>query len=209
MRHVRPGTWTFSTNQSADGISLYDQYSHLGDLRRILDQNPQLKTALGGDYFITPDIVVSKAPLSDDELNAGDSTRNLVGDGELVGRRSPIRAANLPESLSTLHASVSCKWTIRSDRVQNTRTEALNLLRNRKGKTPHVIAVTAEPLPSRIASIAMGTGDLDCVYHAALDELLAAGREDASLRDQLEILETLVAGRRLRDISDLPLDLAL
>lgn len=31
------------------------------------------------------------------------------------------------------HASISAKFTMRSDRAQNSRTEALNLIRNRKG----------------------------------------------------------------------------
>lgn len=68
--------------------------------------------------------------------------------------------------------------------------------------------VTAEPLPSRIASIALGTGDLDCVYHFALYELIAAVKE-AELEDAGEMLRILVEGKRLRDISDLPLDLAV
>ena len=107
-----------------------------------------------------------------------------------------------------LHASVSCKWTIRSDRVQNSRAEALNLIRNRKGKLPHVVAVTAEPLPSRLASLCFGTGDLDCIYHIALDELLRAV-EELGYDDALSTLQELVDGRRLKDISDLPLDLAV
>ena len=97
---------------------------------------------------------------------------------------------------------------MRSDRAQNTRTEALNLIRNRKGRLPHIVAVTMEPMPSRLASLALGTGDLDCVYHAALYELqatvMALPYEDAQ-----EMLNTLIAGNRLRDISDLPLDLAV
>lgn len=60
----------------------------------------------------------------------------------------------------------------------------------------------------RIASIAMGTGDVDCTYHAALHELLA-GAAEAGREDQLDSLRILVDGRRLRDISDLPLDLAI
>ena len=32
--------------------------------------------------------------------------------------------------------------------------------------------MTAEPAPSRLAAIALGTGDIDCVYHFALPELL-------------------------------------
>jgi len=97
---------------------------------------------------------------------------------------------------------------IRSDRAQNTRTEALNLIRNRKGKVPVVVAVTFEPLPTRIASIALGTGDLDCTYHAALQEL-EESVEGIKNEDQADMLRTLVGGRRLRDISDLPFDLAV
>ena len=107
-----------------------------------------------------------------------------------------------------LHASVSAKWTIRSDRAQNSRTEALNLIRNRKGHLPHIVVVTGEPLPSRLASLALGTGDIDCVYHFALYELMEAvksvGDESAN-----EMLGILINGKRLKDISDLPLDLAV
>jgi len=71
-----------------------------------------------------------------------------------------------------------------------------------------VIVVTAEPLPSRIASIALGTGDIDCVYHFALPELTSSLRE-LDYRDAKEMLEIMVSGRRLKDISDLPLDLAV
>src|SRR5215472_8968292 len=55
------------------------------------------------------------------------------------------------------------------------------------------------------ASLAYGTGDIDCVYHIALDELIetvnALDYPDA--RDTLMIM---IRGKRLRDISDLPLD---
>ncbi len=77
-------------------------------------------------------------------------------------------------------------------------------MRNRKGSVPKAVAVTAEPLPSRIGSIAYGTGDLDCIYHIALPELLAACKAE----DDDEELRVLIEGRRLRDIADRPLDLA-
>jgi hypothetical protein len=70
------------------------------------------------------------------------------------------------------------------------------------------MAVTAEPLPTRLASLALGTGDLDCVYHFALPELREAV-EKVGGEDQLEMLLGMVDGRRLRDISDLPFDLAI
>ena len=53
----------------------------------------------------------------------------------------------------------------------------------------------------------MGTGDIDCVYHMALTELASSVKESGN-EDQQEMLDTLVAGNRLRDISDLPFDLA-
>ena len=68
--------------------------------------------------------------------------------------------------------------------------------------------VTAEPMPNRLASLALGTGDIDCVYHFALYELVRAVKEVGS-EDAAETLETLVQGKRLKDISDLPLDLAV
>ncbi len=95
-----------------------------------------------------------------------------------------------------------------SDRAQNVRTEALNLIRNRKGHTPHIAVVTAEPLPTRLASIAYGTGDLDCIYHFALHELYKA-TTDTQHEDQLRVLDEMIDLNRLRDISDLPFDLAI
>ena len=118
-----------------------------------------------------------------------------------------MRASN-PGSAMILHASISCKWTIRSDRAQNARSEGLNLVRNRKGRLPHVVVVTAEPTPSRIASIALGTGEIDCVYHFALYELRATLIEQG-FEESLAMLDMMINGKRLKDISDLPLDLGV
>ena len=138
--------------------------------------------------------------MADEAINQNDS---LLGDDEMA-LHTPLRRANA--QVDILHASVSCKWTIRSDRSQNGRTEGLNLIRNRKGKTPYTVVVVGEPIPGRIASLAYGTGDIDCVYHFALPELTEAAADSDSNSD---LLQTLVAGRRLRDISDLPFDLAI
>ena len=68
--------------------------------------------------------------------------------------------------------------------------------------------MTGEPAPNRIASIALGTGDIDCVYHFALLELLETV-QSLSFADAEEMLHTMIDGKRLRDIADLPLDLAI
>ncbi len=197
LQHLRPGRWHFTVSGE---IHQFAQYRHLADLKNILQAHRQLHAALG-DYLIHPDIIVARYPVTDEEINE----REALLDGQEAATLTPLRAANNEALL--LHASVSCKWTMRSDRAQNVRTEALNLIRHRKGHTPHVVVVTAEPLPGRLASLALGTGDLDCVYHVALPELRQAvaafGEESAQ-----ELLETMIHGQRLRDISDLPLDLA-
>jgi hypothetical protein len=198
LEHLRPGEWKFSLH---DRISDFHQYSHLSDLAEIIDRNRTLKTMLG-DYFIAPDIVVARAPVDDSEIDRG----QILSANPILPEFTPLRASL--GSRPTLHASISCKWTIRSDRSQNARTEALNLIRNRKGHTPHIAVVTGEPMPTRIASIALGTGDIDCVYHFALQELVDAVRETGD-EAAVESLIMMIDGCRLRDISDLPFDLAL
>jgi hypothetical protein len=69
--------------------------------------------------------------------------------------------------------------------------------------------VTAEPLPSRIASLALGTGGVDCVYHFALKEMQEAVAALDREEDAKQMIANLVEGLRLKDISDLPLDLAI
>jgi hypothetical protein len=201
LNHLRPGEWSYSTHRL---ISQFNQYSHLFELDKKIRKDKELSLSMGRDYIIKPDIVVGREPMTDDEINKHDF---LIEANDNFGRLTPLRKTNYPNPLPILHASISCKWTVRSDRGQNARTEALNLIRNRKGNLPHVVAVTAEPLPTRIASLALGTGDLDAVYHFALFELHKAIKQVNNL-DQLDMLEMLIEGKRLRDISDLPFDLA-
>lgn len=202
LLHLRPGIWTVLQASGNDlDLAAFEQYSHLKEIEVLTRKYPELRTVFGGDYFIKPDIVIFRSPEEDGEINR---KRFLVNNS--CAALASLRKRN--NNLAILHASVSCKWTIRSDRTQNSRSEALNLIRNRKGHTPHIVVVTAEPLPSRLASICLGTGDIDCVYHFALPELREA-IGDLKFADATDALDTLVHGKRLRDISDLPLDLAV
>ncbi|MYB39408.1 MAG: restriction endonuclease [Gammaproteobacteria bacterium] len=194
LQHLRPGEWRFSVGGD---IQQFVQYRHLSDVAELTQRHKELRTVFG-DYIVKPDIVVRRNPESDETLNA----QGVLVHGADSASHTPLRRAN--SEWPILHASVSCKWTIRSDRSQNARTEGLNLIRNRKGKSPHIVVVTAEPLPTRIASLALGTGDIDCVYHFALPELEAATEGGETDR---ELVEMLVTGDRLRDITDLPFDL--
>jgi len=199
LRHLRPGQ--YKVGKGFGTIADFDQYEHLAALVEIAKENPQLAAALGSDYLIKPDVVIVRYPEKDDVINA---TEVLVDDS--LARFTSLREINKPRPM--LHASVSCKWTLRSDRAQNARSEGLNLVRNRKGRLPHIAVVTGEPTPNRIASIALGTGDIDCVYHFALPELMQTVKE-LHYEDSEEMLHTMIDGKRLRDISDLPLDLVI
>lgn len=208
LSHLRPGKWIVRDlgNQNSIETSDFSQYEHLAILKELASNSPVLQTTLGNGYVISPDIVVSRMPCSDEEINSG-----VIWVDDNICDHADIRAKNSNKEI--LHASVSAKWTMRSDRAQNSRTEALNLIRNRKGHLPHIMVVTAEPLPSRLASLALGTGDIDCVYHIALYELVDAVRkvveENEEREDVFESLQQLIDGKRLKDISDLPLDLAV
>lgn len=48
---------------------------------------------------------------------------------------------------------------------------------------PHLVAGTAKPMPSRMAAIARGTGEVDAAYHVALNALQSAV-EDAGSTQQ-------------------------
>jgi len=204
LGHLRPGQWSVHkvpSRGAASGVARYEQYAHLVDLAAAVESNPSLAAVLGNAYAIAPDVVVSRAPVSDEEIN---THRFLVDD--TVATHASLRASVQPNPI--LHAVVSCKWTLRSDRAQNARSEALNLVRNRKGRLPHVVVVTGEPTPVRISSLALGTGDIDCVYHFALPELVAAVGDKGG-EDTKELLDMMIEGKRLKDIADLPLDLAV
>ena len=148
-------------------ITQFVQYAHLARIKEIAEDDPTLRSSLGTDYLIKPDITIG------------------------------IVTGLLPH----LHAAVSCKWTIRSDRVQNIRHEGVVLTRHRRGRQPHFVAVTAEPLPSRLAAIARGTGELDCVYHIALQQLRTACSNKPKASDTLD---ELIEQDRLRPLNELP-----
>jgi hypothetical protein len=149
-------------------ITDYAQYAHLTALDAVIRADPNLRVTVGRDYLIKPDVVVA-----------------LMG--------TPTATPH-----PWMHAAVSCKWTIRSDRVQNIRHEFGQMIRHRRGRQPHLVTVTAEPLPSRLASIARGTGEVDATYHVAFEELATAVAASSN-HGQQEAWAEVVGQGRLRD----------
>ena len=203
LQNLRPGKWHIAKlgNRNATKTSSFAQYEHLEYLSQLTKNDARLAASMGNDYMVAPDVVIYRETEPDDMIHAG--TPNV---DDCTCRLADIRRSN--NTLPILHASISAKWTMRSDRAQNSRTEALGLIRNRKGRLPHIVVVTGEPMPARLASLAMGTGDIDCVYHFALYELVESVKE-AQAEDSIELLNILIQGKRLKDISDLPLDLSV
>lgn len=203
LQNLRPGKWHITKlgNRNSIKVSSFAQYEHLEYLELLTKGDAKLAASMGNDYMVAPDIVIFREPEPDETINFP----VCIIDNS-VCKLSDIRKEN--NGLPILHASISAKWTMRSDRAQNSRTEALGLIRNRKGHLPHIVVVTGEPMPTRLASLAMGTGDIDCVYHFALNELIDAVY-DIHAEDSIELINILIQGKRLKDISDLPLDLAV
>jgi hypothetical protein len=57
-------------------------------------------------------------------------------------------------------------------------------------------------MPTRLASLARGTAEVDALYHVALDEL-DAGVRASGAREQIAVLDELVGHDRLKDLSEL------
>lgn len=204
LQSLRPGDWQIENvggSRVGYQIAKYEPYTHLDDLAEAIRQDPMLSAVLGNSYQISPDVIVTRGPEPDEVINRDQPLVDVS-----TANRAIIRSTNQDRRI--IHAVVSCKWTLRSDRAQNARSEALGIIRNRKGRAPHVVVVTAEPTPSRLASLALGTGDIDMVYHFALPELMEAVAQSGSDEAQ-SMLGILLDGKRLRDIADLPLDLAV
>lgn len=203
LQELRPGVWHIVKlgNRNTIKTSSFAQYEHLEYLSHLTENDAKLAASMGNDYMVAPDVVIYRETVEDSEINKS----QLIVDDD-IAKMAYIRKKN--GGLPILHASISAKWTMRSDRAQNSRTEALGLIRNRKGNLPHIAVVTGEPLPGRLASLALGTGDIDCMYHFALYELIDAVQASGA-EDSIELLNVLIQGKRLKDISDLPLDLAV
>src|SRR5437870_3403150 len=69
LGHLRPGNWHIRRGSEA-GIALHEQYAHLTALDRAASRDPELAAALGSDYIIKPDVVITRETEEDAVLNA-------------------------------------------------------------------------------------------------------------------------------------------
>jgi hypothetical protein len=158
---------------SGHEASAFEQYRHLEEMQRLI------------------------------AADASGTLRATIGTDYRVKPDVTVSLTGTQGKQAFLHAAVQCKWTLRSDRAQNVRHDAVMLIRNRRGRLPHIVPVTAEPLPTRLASLARGTGEIDALYHVAFDELIAAVPACGN-KQQAAALDELVGHGRLRDLNTLP-----
>ncbi|MEY9967528.1 hypothetical protein ABIA33_005599 [Streptacidiphilus sp. MAP12-16] len=202
----------------------FEQYAHLNVARslgnedglEVADALAVLEAALATDPYPVHDgleqaVLAVRAAVAGAEerrkllidLMADESPLNL----DLAVQRPTTVAAEASTSVPPhLVAGFSLKWSLRTDRLQDPRTQGSQMAAMRRGRMPHFAAVTMEPRPYYLGRLGMGTGDLDCVYHLALPELAKAvedvyvGPKRAKQRDTFR---RLVDQRRLRDYDDL------
>ena len=93
LSHLRPGEWEFSLGGD---IRDYEQYLHLSDVRRMVEQHEELRIIFG-DYIVTPDIVVCRVPVSDSKINESEALLN----DDNVASYTPLRCANSQASIPT------------------------------------------------------------------------------------------------------------
>ncbi len=168
----------------------------LSNLSHIRPGNWKFINGLRADDF--EQIDVCRVPVCDEEINR---FQQLVS-GNQVANMTYLRQENGKDFL--LYAVIICIEKISmSDNRIDTLVSGVNISR----RCPYFV-VTTELIPSHLARVVLGVGDIDCIYHFALPELISAV-EQADNQDQLEMLQTMIEGRRLRDISDLPFDLAV
>lgn len=118
---------------------------------------------------------------------------------------SEPQSGRLPE----LEIGLSLKWSLRTDRLQDPRSQGAKLAVLRRGRMPHYAAVTMEPRPSLLKMLCGGSGDLDCVYHLHLPALAAAidevygSKSDRTSKRIVADFSRLVEQRRVRDYDEL------
>jgi NgoMIV restriction enzyme len=112
LGHLRSGIWDVHqvTGRNRLEIARYEQYAHLVALDRAAKNDAELAAALGSDYTISPDIVVVRDTETDEAIN----TPDLLVDNH-IAKLASLRKTN--GGLPLLHASISCKWTIRSQKL--------------------------------------------------------------------------------------------
>jgi hypothetical protein len=212
------------TSVDANGrLSGFEQFAHLAvlpELSKGVSKDVQTASRALNRYIrgkITRPADVQRLELLIEKLSVAmaeeESTRRRLlerlGDESLLKLDIAMsrHVGDDPDILPHLLAGLSLKWSLRTDRAQDCRSQGAKMSALRRGRMPHFAAVTMEPRPQMLVLLGRGSGDVDCVYHLALPALIdavdEAGTGSNARRKMRDTLRQLVEQRRVRDYDEL------
>ncbi|WP_213281124.1 NgoMIV family type II restriction endonuclease [Cellulomonas hominis] len=202
----------------------FDQYRHVGALRgfepgrskefikawKRLTSHAR-KGASGAALARVETLIGDVESVIDSEAEHLSSLLAQAGDESLLGLDLTVSRAVEPPARPQLAIGLSLKWSLRTDRAQDCRSQGAKMSALRRGRMPHFGVLTMEPRPYMLNLLGGGSGDVDCVYHldlpaltAAVDTVYVGPRRTAS-RD---LFHRLVEQRRVRDYDELVAEIA-
>lgn len=207
--------------QPERALNAFEQFRHVGALR---DMRPEPSREYDRAWRAVGRFVRSKLTdtkdlarfdalahaVDDATTNETESRRVLL---EEVGQESLLKldvtaSQQRPGPRApTLEVGLSLKWSLRTDRAQDCRSQGAKMAGLRRGRMPHFAVVTMEPRPYMLNLLGGGSGEVDCVYHLDLPALTMAIEEtcvgNPRRRATLDTFNRLVSQRRLRDWDEL------
>ena len=89
LQNLRPGNWTVMRlgNKSKVKTANFAQYEHLFDLAEAVRDNPKLQAALGNDYLVSPDVIVSRGLCEDAESTNWGISSTILFARKLISAR--------------------------------------------------------------------------------------------------------------------------
>lgn len=207
---------------SEQSLGSFEQYAHIRAVKELIkeledDHTKSLRdlaTYVEELSLSAVEIAALKRLIEDAENEQSEADQKRRRLMEILGEESLLNldvTVHRPPSHSTsiidhLVAGFSLKWSLRTDRAQDCRTQGAKMAALRRGRMPHFAAVTMEPRPYFLAILGRGSGDVDCVYHLHLDALSEAIEQTCSIPRRKETLDTFRVLReqgRIRDYDDL------
>nr|WP_246422221.1 NgoMIV family type II restriction endonuclease [Nocardiopsis mwathae] len=217
---------SFGSDVSVDAerkLAEFEQYSHLGVVQELakdpagsrvsssieelevyihdddgdLNQAPRLLDLVGRIRGEHEESVAERRLLLD---TLGEES--VLGLDIAISGPSPYSNSSLP----FLEAGFSLKWSLRTDRAQDCRTQGAKMAALRRGRMPHFAAVTMEPRPYFLGILGRGSGEIDCVYHLHLPALAEAVDQVCTSKNRMAARDTFHRLRdqgRVRDYDDL------
>lgn len=202
-------------------LNEFEQFRHVGALREMRPEpSPDFQktwTAVG--KFVRKRLPLPQDVARFDDLAAAvdqataretEARRVLleeIGDESLLNLDVTTFHQRPGPKTPTLEVRLSVKWTLRTDRAQDCRSQGAKMASLRRGRMPHFAVVTMEPRPYMLNLLGGGSGEVDCVYHLHLPALHSAIEQTCDgnrrRRSTLATFNRLVAQRRLRDWDEL------